>query len=670
MEKEKSLMDKMMDMFFKLPKVSKTIKLNKFDFNLYENNAVGFVQNGVLYHKFFSEAKTKDNRYISTKTAKLKKFILNNDIINVIFEENGIRLTQIIDNLLNEDVFTIKVRIENVDGNMIESNYIRVLDFSYPDKECDSLFLSLDQKMLLMPYDNDMWVRYESTPLRPGRTSYELTCIYDEDSLRGMLVGAIDFDNFKNAIRCSDHDARVYYAFSGCADDGTHDIVPHGYISGEYVESSRFVCGFFSDIRDSLELYGRLAINNKEKMVWNNETPFGWNSYSAGCMTLEQWEEAGKFLHDECINFSDLHNATYINLDANFMLNKTKMKKIVDELHKKGQKAGNYLAPAVGMEGLEFINPLKGSKGYKYKDIIMKFPDGMLYPKIDGGKPVDVTHPAFIKNLEYHINEIVDMGFDYLKVDFTSHAGVEGIRYDKSITTGRQALYFFYRTLKNLIDPKKIGREIFLDFSISPLLPGGFSHARRSSCDAFGHHEDVRYVLNALNYGWWQSGTLYSLNDPDHTVLYKSKMDNRDITDYNSAKSRYNASLISGTVMLLSDNYGPYGKKEEIDEARRRTKEIVNNKALNEIALFKKPFRPAFIKSDTTNVYYLKHDERMFVAIFNFKNSKEEYSVNANYLGFPSSGNILDLRTNESSSYNKDIKVLLEPYDSIILEVK
>jgi len=669
MAKEKSLMDRMMDLFFKLPKVNKSYKINDFEFLQYENNAIGFKQNDHLYTKFFSEARVDSNRYISTKTAKLKKTVFKDDELRFIYEENDIRLTQIIDNKLDKEVFTIRVMLEDETGKEIKSNYIRVLDYQYPDRECDPLFLSLDQKMLLIPYDNDMWVRYESTPLRPGRTSYELTCIYNEDSLNGMLIGAIDFDNFKNAIKCSDHDARVYYALSGIADDGTHDIKEHGFISGKIVESSRFVCGFFNDIRDALELYGKLAIKNKHKLVWNKEVPFGWNSYSAGCMTLEQWEEAGKFLHDDVKNFESGNGITFINLDANFMLNKTKMKKIVDNLHKLGQKAGNYLSPALGMEDLEFINPIRGTKGAKYKDIIMKNEDGSLYSKIDGGKPVDVTSEIFIKNLEIQVDNLVEMGFDYIKVDFTSHAGVEGKRANKDITTGRQALTFFYNKLNELLDPKRIGREVFLDFSISPLLPGGYAHARRASCDAFGHHEDVRYVLNALNYGWWQSGTLYEFNDPDHTVLYKSRMDNRDITDFNSAKSRYNASIISGTVMLLSDNYGPYGKEDDIKEARRRTIEIANNKRINELATFRKAFRPAYIKSDTTNIYYLNHDERSFIAIFNFKNIKETYSIEANYLGFKNKGILYDLRYDKKEEYNKEISVTLEPYDSVIYEV-
>ena len=82
--------------------------------------------------------------------------------------------------------------------------------------------------MLLVPYDNDMWLRYESCVPAAGRPSYDVTAIYDEQSLEGMVIGALDFDVWKNAIRWNPHDARSVIAFCGIADGGTHDVCPHG----------------------------------------------------------------------------------------------------------------------------------------------------------------------------------------------------------------------------------------------------------------------------------------------------------------------------------------------------------------------------------------------------------------------------------------------------------
>ena len=46
----------------------------------------------------------------------------------------------------------------------------------------------------------------------------------------------------------------------------------------------------------------------------------------------------------------------------------------------------------------------------------------------------------------------------------------------------------------------KCGKEIFISLSIAPLFPYFLGHARRCCCDSFGHYDDVRYVLNALNF--------------------------------------------------------------------------------------------------------------------------------------------------------------------------
>ncbi len=669
MLKEKSLMDRMMEIFMKEAKVVKSFTYDRVKIEIYDNAATSYKLDDKTITKFYSLATSKDGRKIDTRTAKRKKVVEANNSLEIHYEENGLELIQYF-SFYNSNYFYITLGLKNIDGSIVESNYLAPMDFAYPDSQCNPLFLSLDQKMFLVPYDNDMWVRYESTPLRPGRTSYDVTAIYNEDSNQGIIIGALDFDTWKNAIKCSWHDARCYTAFSGVADEGTHDSEPHGYLDGLEVKSARFMLGWFDDIRDGFEKYAKLVTEDKFSFKWNGPNPWGWNSYSAGCMTLEQWKQAGDFINDELKEFGDKDHVTYINLDANFMLDKKKMKKIVDELHARGQKVGNYMAPLLGNEALEMISPLKGCKGHKLSEIIMKHEDGSLYEKIDSGRPVDISNPLTQTHIRTCLNEILEMGFDYVKIDFLSHGGCEGKHYDPNIKTGRQALQIFYNILKEELDPKKLGREVFVDFSIAPIFPGGYSHGRRCCCDAFGHHEDVRYVLNALNYGWWQSGTLYCYNDPDHTVLYKSTVDGRGSTDLNSAKSRYNASLISGTVMLLSDNYGPYGKNEEIEEARNRALEICNNARLNEVGRIGKPFRPAYIKSDTTNIYYLINDDKKYVAMFNFDNCEKEVSIDASVIKMPIEGTFINLEDGKEYSYKNNITMKLEAYASCILEVK
>ena len=661
-------MDRLLEMFMKEAKVVKEYKFNRVTIQIYDNAATGYALDDKTVTKFYSLATTKDNRKIDTRSAKRKNVVQDTNKLEVYYEENDLELIQYF-TFFDNNYFYITLGIKDKNGKTIESNYMAPMDFAYPDKQCNPLFLSLEQKMLLIPYDNDMWVSYESTPLRPGRTSYDVTAIYNELSNNGIVIGALDYDTWKNAIKCSWHDARCYTAFSGVADEGTHDSEPHGYLIGKEIKSSRFMLGWYEDIRDGMEEFSKLAMEDKFAFKWNAPNPWGWNSYSAGCMTLEQWQEAGSFINSELPEFGDKDKVTYINLDANFLLDKKKMKKIVDEIHSRGQKAGNYMAPLLGNEQLEFINPLKGSKGHKMSEIMMKHDDGSLFEKIDSGRPVDLSNPLTQAHVRGWIQEIVEMGFDYIKIDFISHGGCEGIHYDPNIRTGRQALQIFYKILEEELNPEKIGKQVFIDFSIAPLFPGGFAHGRRSCCDAFGHHEDVKYVLNSLNYGWWQSGSLYCYNDPDHTVLSKSQVDGRGFTDLNSAKSRYNASLISGTVMLLSDNYGPFGTSEDKQSARQRARLIANNPRLNEVGRIEKPFRPVYLKANTCNVYYL-NDEKNYVALFNFDNQEKTISVDAKSVNMPIKGKLINLEDNNEFDYENNISMKLDAYASCILEVK
>jgi alpha-galactosidase len=124
------------------------------------------------------------------------------------------------------------------------------------ETEKTGLWKSLASEMLLVPYDNTMWSRYETAHLRPGRISYDLSELISGYSKKALLFGALDFDVWKNAVVCSAYDSRKLELRSGIADGGTHDSLPHGAVSGPRVTSSRFVVLYGGDYRDLLEQYG------------------------------------------------------------------------------------------------------------------------------------------------------------------------------------------------------------------------------------------------------------------------------------------------------------------------------------------------------------------------------------------------------------------------------
>src|SRR5699024_4570104 len=266
-----------------------------------------------------------------------------------------------------------------------------------------------------------------------------------------------------------------------------------------------------------------------------------------------------------------------------------------EHFHGYNQKTGIYLSPFAFFAGDEKINnEIPSCPGHTFEEILLKDSRGNILSRVDGAVPMDVTHPLWKKYTKNILQKFAEWGFDYLKLDFLSHGAMEGCHYNKDCQTGRQAIAEGYRFLKENLSEEKLGRPFFLSLSIAPLFPQGMGHARRFSCDAFGTAEDTEYVLNALTYAWWQNGTLYQYNDPDHISLYRSFNYERT-TEFGEAKARYTSAAISGTVMMLSEDFGEKGifRNEDQENARIRAQELCSQREIQKIAASGISFRPA-----------------------------------------------------------------------------
>lgn len=660
---EKTLVEKLADqLLYRLPKVRKAHSFGLCGIELLDNGAVCLYHDGQKLRPFHSAAEAVDGRRIDTRTARFRgsesEEAAEGLKVVSLFEENGLRLRQEL-LLQKSGELTVQIFLSEKKRSTVRSRHLAPILAPYPDKDGHPLFLSLDQKMLLTPYDNDMWARYESTVPNPGKTSYDVTAIFDEETYEGLVIGSLDHDVWKNAISWSAHDARAFTAYCGAADAGTHDIMPHGAVCGEEVASARFVLLWASDIRDGMERYGALCARQVSPRPWDGGPIFGWNSFSALGMglRLRHWEEAGDFIHDALPHFADEEGVSYINLDACFGMSHKEIRRIVDRLHSRGQKAGWYGAPCICMPVMEQL-PIFGTLT-DLKHLVLEDDKGRPLPAADGSRPLDVTHPLWEKYARAQIKNVLDLGFDYIKLDFLSHAAVEGVHHLKNCT-GRMALHHAYKILEDEIS--KAGREVFVSLSIAPLFPYFLGNARRCCCDSFGHIEDTRYVLNALNFGWWQSGTLYRYNDPDHLALFHSVIDGRGETTEAEARSRYLSGVISGTLMILSDNY-------DRPEAKERSKALANNASVNALARIGRPFRPVELRSDTTSFYTLCHEGRYYAAIFNFAKEERTLSFRAVRGGLPEKGTATSLVDGRSFSYEKWLTVSLEGHDCAIFEI-
>ena len=72
------------------------------------------------------------------------------------------------------------------------------------------------------------------------------------------------------------------------------------------------------------------------------------------------------------------------------------------------------------------------------------------------------------------------------------------------------------------LSEERAGYPIFISLSIAPIMPHGYGHARRISCDAFGSLDQSAYLNNCITYLWWMNDCLYRFNDPAHIVTYKT----------------------------------------------------------------------------------------------------------------------------------------------------
>ena len=240
---------------------------------------------------------------------------------------------------------------------------------------------------------------------------------------------------------------------------------------------------------------------------------------------------------------------------------------------------------------------------------------------------------------------------------------MEGVHFDKSIRTGRQAIYKAYEFLRELISPENMGKPFFLSLSIAPLFPCGFGHARRFCCDAFGTNEYIEYVLNTQTYGWWENRTLYDFNDPDHIVLLKSFNIPRD-TREGEARARYTTAVISGAMMLLSDDF-------DRPEAVERAMKFACNEEVNAIARSRAAFRPDKPNgASAAHVYTAEIDGEAYAAVFGWQLYPEEIVFSPEKAGLPR-GTYRDLWSGKRFDLSKnDLIWKIDSCDAMLLKLE
>jgi hypothetical protein len=464
-------------------------------------------------------------------------------------------------------------------------------------------------RVLHVPFDNDMWFRYKSAlvnSLKPQDTytSEEVTSIYDNASREALVLGSITHDTWKTAIdvRADGGDITELDIYGGIASPtgvrtDTHDTVPHGLVHGDDVVSPRIFIGSFKDWRDGLEAYSQANAALHHALVWPAGAPMGWNSWAAYAEKINdhRYLGAAAFVLDNLVphGFGN-GKVVYINLDAFWSkLDAVQLADAVSTIKSMRGADGTRFEPGIywtpfayWSDDLDAWVEGTGMK-YRYREILLKAPDGSLLPKVDGGLAIDPSHPGAKMRTSYFLKQFQQLGFRYLKLDFLSHGALEGAHDDPSIQTGVQA---YNEGMQQIVE--ETGGRMFLSLSIAPLFPSGYGHARRLSCDTKGEisggDQTTEYMLNSLTYGWWTSKNLY-IADPDHVVLGENADHGaRSVTE---GRSRLLSAIISGGMILDSSRLADDPQGQEFARA------VYDDRNLLAVASQGRAFRP--VEGDT-----------------------------------------------------------------------
>ncbi|MCS3794665.1 hypothetical protein [Niastella sp. OAS944] len=528
-----------------------------------------------------------------------------------------------------------------------------------------------DNRALYVPFDNDMWARFNAQPLQQANfTSSEVTAIYNNGSYNGLVIGSLEHTVWKTGIhvKANSNNSISVSAFGGFADSNiTHDKIPHGLVTTTDTScvSPRLLVGKFSDWRKGMEDY---AAHNSDKYYygirsWKKSTPVGWNSWGAiqNKITLDKAKRVIDFFADSCKGYRSNDGALYIDLDS-FWDNMIKggldgdvseLKQFVAYCKSKGFKPGIYWAPFTDWG--KYDRKIEGSN-YTYAQAWLKQNGKPV--EVDGAYAMDATHPGTKARINWYLTRLKDLGFKMIKIDFLGHGALECDRfYDSTVTTGMQAYKAGMKCVTKALDNKML-----VYAAISPTMATApYVHMRRIACDAFSAIDNSEYTLNSTGYGWWQSH-LYNFVDADHVVF------NRESEGANRA--RLASALVTGTLIAGDDfsSNGPWS-----DAAKR----LLQNKDLLKVIKDGRSFKPIeantgnkgvelFVKSgyDKTSYAYL--------AAFNFSNAPRTYTLSLFRLEaeLGSAVNATELFTKANEKWTDTIQITIPPSDARVYLIR
>lgn len=526
-----------------------------------------------------------------------------------------------------------------------------------------------DNRALCVPFDNDMWARYNAMPLANASfKGSEVSAIYNVEDNTGLVMGSLEQDEWKTGVLLKangDGKVAAISLMAGFTDSTiTHDVIPHGRVLpvNGLVSSPKMMIGFFADWRNGLETFAKQnsALHPRSIADWKRPTPLGWNSWGVlkEKLSFEQAMKVVDFFSDSLLGFRTADHTLFIDLDA-FWDNMTpggidgdvsKLQKFVARCKEKGLKPGIYWTPFADWG--KYDRQVEGYTGYSYKET-WTTQNGRM-PDIDGGRAMDPTHPATQQRIVHTINKMKALGFEMIKIDFLGHGAQESDRFfSPSVTTGMQAFKKGMHFLDSVLNNKML-----VYAAISPnIATARYVHVRRIACDAWSSIDNTEYTMNSTGYGWWQS-YLYDYVDADHVVFAE---ENDGVN-----RARLASALVTGSV-ITGDDYSSPGKW------KATARKLLQHKELLKLTTQGKSFRP--LRGDTGNkgveMFYRRDGNKRYIALFNYSNVTKTFDVPQSLLGGGKKINrtVKELFTGERLSLGTQGRLSVPPADACIYEI-
>ena len=419
-------------------------------------------------------------------------------------------------------------------------------------------------RVLKMPSFQPNGARWRFTTERDtSLRSYNVTAFYENESRKGLIVGAITHKNWRTAIYLTlgsqgSGPLTELTVTSGVAAE--RDVMEHGYLSGNEISSATIMMGVYDDFRLGLEDYAEEVQRIQPKLAsapelqaWDNTT-FSWKTWGKGskrrALTYANVLEVLDFtekLKDQ--GFANKGGHAVVALAAHYwdIFTEEQWLTFADECVARGLLPGWYMQPWLLLDAADLDDPIYEDATYTFRDITTKDsngdPLGIVRP--EGTKyALDPTHPGTRARIDKQMDWAIEKGFKWLRMDFTYFGSLEGVYHDSGITTGIQA---YNSGMKYITD--KAGGKIHINLAISPYFPHNTGHSRRISGDVYHSISDVEYELNALAGGWWLgNGVLYEYLDPGVVDFHPTR------NDAEMSRTKVNSAAITG-MLQADDNW-------------------------------------------------------------------------------------------------------------------